>query len=74
MKRKFYDELWRIRFRKMLALEKESILIYQGLLNECRKARNFTSVMPHFERLIADEKKHVMLVEELIQILDRQAK
>ncbi len=74
MKRKFYNELWNIRFRKMLGLEKRSIVTYQGLLGECKKAQKFSSIATHLERLIKDEKKHVELVEELIAILRRQPK
>jgi rubrerythrin len=28
--------------------------------------------MAHFEKLITDEKRHALLVQELIQILERQ--
>ena len=74
MKRKFYKELWDIRFSKMLELEKKSVVTYQALLDECKKGYEFEAIKPHFERLITDEKKHVELVEELIDILNRQPK
>ena len=72
MERKLYRELWAIRFKKMLALEKQSVKDYESLLKECR-ARFFEhSIEPHLERLIRDEKKHVLLVQELQRILARQ--
>ena len=72
MERRFYKELWGLRFNKMLALEKRSVVDYQALIEECKKHFKNHSVIAHLERLVADEKKHVLLVQELIQILDRQ--
>ena len=63
MKRKFYKELWSIRFNKMLGLEKQSIVDYQALLEECKKRYKGHSIKPHLERLIADEKRHALLVK-----------
>ena len=71
MKKKFYKQLWAIRFHKMLELEKKSIRNYEALLEECRKKYTGHSLEAHFEKLIADEKKHVRLVQELIAIADR---
>jgi rubrerythrin len=64
--------LWGIRFKKMLALEKKSIVDYEAMLKECRAKYAGHSIQPHLERLIQDEKKHAQLVEELLQILARQ--
>ena len=72
MERKFYKEIWSIRFNKMLELEEKSVVGYQALLEECKKKYKGHSIEPHFEKLIADEKKHVLLVQELIEILNRQ--
>ena len=72
MERRFYKELWSIRFNKMLELEKQSVVAYQALLDESKKKHKGHSIEPHLEGLIADEKKHVTLVEELLQILDAQ--
>ncbi len=72
MERRFYKELWRLRFDKMLGLENQSIVDYQVLLEECKKRFKNHAMIPHFEKLIADEKKHALLVQELIQILERQ--
>jgi rubrerythrin len=72
MERKFYKELWDIRFNKMLVLERQGIVAYQGLLQECKTKHKGHSVEAHLERLIADEKRHAILVEELLQILDAQ--
>jgi rubrerythrin len=73
MKRIFYRELWEIRFKKMLALECDSVAAYQILLDECKNKYHIDSVVPHLERLIEDEKKHVLLVKELIDILNKNA-
>ena len=72
MERRFYKELWSLRFNKMLALEKKSVVDYQALLDECKKRFKNHSIASHLERLIADEKKHALLVQELIEILSRQ--
>ncbi len=72
MKRRLYRELWGARFKKMLDLEKKSIVDYEKMLKECRTHHKEHSVIPLLERLIRDENKHAQLVEELIQILDRQ--
>lgn len=72
MERKLYRELWRMRFEKMLRIEKKSIVDYEALLTECRSRFRGHSIEPHFEKLIADEKKHVLLCRELIRILNLQ--
>lgn len=72
MKRKFCRELWGTRFNKMLELEKKSVLAYETLMGECVRVHKFDAIQPHFEKLIADEKRHVTLVTELIEILNRQ--
>ena len=72
MERCFYKELWSLRFKKMLVLEKKSVVAYQTLLDECKKSFKNHSITSHLEKLIADEKKHVLLVQELFAILNRQ--
>ena len=72
MERRFYRELWSIRFNKMLKLEKQSVVAYQALLDESKKKHKGHSIEPNLEKLIADEKKHALLVQELIEILSRQ--
>ena len=72
MDKKLYRELWTIRFRRMLELEKKAARDYQAMLEDCRSRNKNHAVMPHLERLIGDEKEHAVLVEELIQILNRQ--
>lgn len=73
MEPRFYKELWSLRFNKMLALEKKSVVDYQALIEECKKRFKNHSIIAHLKRLVADEKKHILLVQELIQILNRQA-
>ena len=73
MERRLYKELWRLRFEKMLKLEEESVVDYQALLEECKTKYKDHAVVPHFEKLITDEKKHALLVKELLAILNRQS-
>ena len=72
MERRFYKELWRLRFNKMLVLEKKSAVDYKALLDECRKKYKNHPIEAHLERLIKDEKRHATLVEELARILNSQ--
>ena len=72
MQRKHYRELWEARFAKMLKLEEQSVEEYQDLLDECSSHFKGHSVIPSLERLIADEKRHAILVKELQAILSRQ--
>ena len=61
-----------MRFEKMLKLENNSVVAYQALLEETKKSFKNHSIFAHLERLISDEKKHALLVRELMQILERQ--
>jgi rubrerythrin len=72
MDNRFYKELWSLRFEKMLKLENDSVVAYQALLKETKKHFKNHSIVAHLERLITDEKKHALLVEELIHILEKQ--
>lgn len=72
MERRFYRELWELRFNKMLELEKKSVVDYEALLEECRKRFKNHAIQEHLEKLIHDEKKHARLVGELLEILARQ--
>ena len=72
MEKRFYKELWNIRFSKMLELEKQSVVTYRSLLEECKKKHRGHSIESHLERLIKDETKHTSMVEELIHILNAQ--
>ena len=72
MDRPLYKELWKLRFEKMLKLEEESVVDYQALLEECKTKFKGHSLVSHLEKLITDEKKHALLVKELLAILERQ--
>ncbi len=72
MERRFYKELWQIRFQKMLKLEEDSVKAYEKLSKEAQKITGSEAVRPHLERLIADEKRHSLLVNELLKILNKQ--
>lgn len=72
MERKFYKDLWSLRFKKMLKLEEQSIVDYEKLLAETKKRVQNEIISEHLKKLISDEKKHVLLVKELLQILERQ--
>ena len=72
MDRRFYKELWAIRFKKMLNLERKSVMDYGMLLKECKKIKKDHPIEPHLKKLIEDETKHARLVQEMIRILNRQ--
>ncbi|HTL71599.1 MAG TPA: hypothetical protein VL404_09950 [Candidatus Eisenbacteria bacterium] len=72
MKLKLYKELWQSRFQKMLELERGAVRDYEELLAESRAKFKKAALEAHLEHLIADEKKHARLVEELLEILKRQ--
>ena len=72
MRRKLYKELWHSRFKKMLKLEEQSIVDYENILQHCQKEHKDHSIVPSLKRLIADEKHHAQLVQELLGILDSQ--
>jgi rubrerythrin len=68
-----FKELWRLRFEKLLKLERESIRTYESLLAECRSRYQDKPILQErFEKLIKDEKRHAKLVEELLSIVNRQ--
>ncbi len=72
MERKLLEELWNLRFQKMLSLEKQSIVDYEALLAGCKARYKGHSIETHLEKLILDENKHKKLVEELLEILESQ--
>lgn len=72
MKRRFYKELWSLRFERMLKLEEKSAADYQALIDECKKRFKNHAIVTHLTQLVVDEKKHALLVRELIKILNRQ--
>lgn len=72
MERTLYRELWRMRFEKVLRLERKAVSDYEELLRECRSRFKDHPIEPHLEKLIADEKKHTILARELCRILRRQ--
>ncbi|MBI1977468.1 MAG: hypothetical protein HYS55_01795 [Candidatus Omnitrophica bacterium] len=73
MQRALYQELWALRFGKMLALEETCVREYGALLRECKqKYKTDRELQNQFQKLIADEKKHAKLVRELLTIVQRQ--
>lgn len=72
MERKHFKELWRMRFEKMLSLEKQAEETYRLLLNERERECSDSAAIPHLQLLTIEEKKHIHLVEELLEILHRQ--
>ena len=73
MQRKLYKELWVLRFHKMLSLEHQSVEEYQVLLEECqKKSKGEIELQNDLRKLIADEKKHAQLVQELLNIVQQQ--
>jgi len=76
MERRLYKQLWKARFEKMLALEKESLDVYQSLIKDCGKIENLKQhpgIQINLEQVSEDEKRHIKLVEELLAIVNRQS-
>jgi bacterioferritin (cytochrome b1) len=73
MERTLHKELWKIRFEKMLTLEKEAAHDYQTLIKECdENEQQSHPVKGQLEAILKDEGKHIRLCEELLKILERQ--
>lgn len=73
MQRALYQELWTLRFGKILSLEETCVREYGVLLKECKqKYKTDRELQNQFQKLIADEKKHAKLVRELLTIVHRQ--
>ena len=73
MQRELYKELWLLRFQKMLQLEEESVKQYENLLEESQKMyKNDIETQDIFKKLIVDEQRHAKLVQELLNIVDKQ--
>ena len=73
MQGKFYKELWTMRFQKMLELEREGVQTYQAILDGCGKDKSRAKLKADLKKLVEDEKKHVTLVQQLLEIVERQA-
>ena len=71
MQKKLFQELWNLRFQKMLTLEEQSISDYKDLLKECNQLKDEETIKK-LKQLIADETRHAKLVRELIKIVKRQ--
>ena len=73
MQRRLYKELWLLRFQKMLQLEEESVKQYENLLEESQRMyKNDIEIQDIFRKLIVDEQRHAKLVQELLDIADKQ--
>ena len=73
MQGKFYKELWTMRFQKMLELEREGVQTYQSIVDGCGKDKSCANLKADLKKLVEDEKKHVKLVHQLLEIVERQA-
>ncbi len=76
MKRKYYRDLWEMRFKKMHESEDGMCSAYSELIKECdglpktAKVRNF--IKQTIESIQVDEKRHVKLIEKMQTILENQ--
>jgi len=62
-----------MRFREMLRLEREGVSNYESLLEVSRgKSKDQTRLRTQLRELAADEKKHVNLIQELLEIVRNQ--
>ena len=73
MQGRFHKELWTMRFQRMLDLELRAAETYEFLLEECKQKEEEMSVQEELAKLVADEKKHAKLVQQLLEIVAKQA-
>ena len=64
------QELWRIRFGRILELEEESFNFYQKLLKEKSAMLKETGLEPMIKQIMRDEAKHIHIANELLQIAE----
>ena len=62
-------KLWRMRFEKILRLEKESLLFYSKLLKKHRSFLAGTEAKEVLESIMKDEAKHIQIAGELLGIV-----
>lgn len=61
-------ELWKIRFEKLLKLEKDSAGMYEQLLDQYPDLLSESGLDQILKQIIKDEKKHIKVAEELFQL------
>lgn len=62
-------ELWNIRFKKILALEKEAVDLYSSLLEENKEFLEGNEVDIPLKEILEDEKRHVRIASKLCQLI-----
>ena len=77
MKREHTKQLWLGRFKRMYGVEEGMYELYKSLVKDAgdlpkpEKVKSF--IQSTFREISLDEEKHVILVEELMEILSRQS-
>ena len=72
MNPKHQNELWQIRFEKILELEQESFGFYQKLLKEKSALLKETGLEPLIKQIMRDEGKHIRIAKELLELTRRK--
>ena len=62
------QQLWRIRFEKILELEVASFNFYQKLLKEKTKLLKETELEPVIKQIMRDEGRHIRIAKELLEL------
>ncbi|PIQ85062.1 MAG: hypothetical protein COV74_10725 [Candidatus Omnitrophica bacterium CG11_big_fil_rev_8_21_14_0_20_45_26] len=65
-------QLWTIRFRKIVNLEKEAYRFYQGLLAHYPDVLEGTKTKKLLEQIMKDEAKHAKIAHQLLQLVKRK--
>ena len=72
MSDKHLRELWKLRFQKILGLEKEALIFYSDLLKKHESILNGTNAKDLLESIAKDEAQHVQIAKELVRILEKK--
>ncbi len=62
-------QLWRMRFERMAALERDSMYFYSGILRKHKSFLEGTKAKGILELIMKDEAKHIQIAEELLRMV-----
>ncbi|MBI4550174.1 MAG: hypothetical protein HY714_04540 [Candidatus Omnitrophica bacterium] len=74
MRRDEMLELWTIRFRRILDLEKNGFLFYRRLLKRYKLYFEGTRAKEVIEKIMRDEIRHVWLAKQLLALVKTKAR
>jgi len=62
-------QLWRMRFEKMVTLEKDSMYFYSDILQKHKLFLEGTKAKGILESIMKDEVKHIQIAEKLLRLV-----